>query len=62
MCYTDTGSTNGSLLNGKAVKANMKNRLKGGDEIRLGEVVYTHTLPLAHATHRDSIHTIICLA
>lgn len=36
-CFTDLGSTNGSLLNGKPCKPRFKNKLKSGDKIMLGE-------------------------
>jgi len=38
LTVTDLGSTNGTLVNGKVIGANNTQRLKDGDEIRLGKL------------------------
>lgn len=51
----DLGSSNGTYLNGVRLAAHRPNRLKDGDEIRLGQMVMrVRFSPTAHSLPRDS--------
>ena len=40
LTVTDLGSTNGTLVNGKLIASNQAQRLRDGDEIRLGKLAF----------------------
>jgi pSer/pThr/pTyr-binding forkhead associated (FHA) protein len=44
LAYTDLGSTNGSMLNGVALEANVETRLTVGDKLQLGQTEFEVSL------------------